>query len=66
MVVWRPHLAGPQKPHGRKAFGRLKPLEAFFSTDVSLSASPADFAEFLKTDGTFWSKLAKDSGAKIE
>jgi hypothetical protein len=37
VVVWRPHLAGPQKPHGRKAFGRLKPLEAFFSTDVSLS-----------------------------
>lgn len=37
VVVWRPHLAGPKKPNGRKAFGRLKPLEAFFSTEVSIS-----------------------------
>src|SRR6266852_6371592 len=37
VVVWRPHLAGPQKPHGRKAFGRLKPLEAFFSPDMRLA-----------------------------
>jgi hypothetical protein len=38
VVVWRPHLQGTKAPHGTKAFGRLKPLEAFFSTDVSLSA----------------------------
>ena len=38
VVVWRPHLEGPTKSNGRKAFGRLKPLEAFFSTDVSLSS----------------------------
>jgi hypothetical protein len=38
VVVWRPHLDGPAKPKSSKAFGRLKPLEAFFSTDVSLSA----------------------------
>jgi hypothetical protein len=37
VVVWRPHLAGPKKPNGRKALGRLKPLEAFFSTEVALS-----------------------------
>src|SRR5712692_5843623 len=37
VVVWRPHLDGPAKPTSSKAFGRLKPLEAFFSTDVSLS-----------------------------
>ena len=37
VVVWRPHLDGPAKPNSSKAFGRLKPLEAFFSTDVSLS-----------------------------
>jgi len=37
VVVWRPHLDGPAKPNSRKAFGRLKPLEAFFSTAVSLS-----------------------------
>jgi hypothetical protein len=38
VVVWRPHLEDPKKSNGRKAFGRLKPLEAFFSTDVSLSS----------------------------
>ena len=37
VVVWRPHLDGPAKPNRSKAFGRLKPLEAFFSTAVSLS-----------------------------
>ena len=39
VIVWRPHVAAPPKPNGSKAFGRLKPLEAFFSTDVSLSPS---------------------------
>ena len=38
VVVWRPHLKGTKASNGPKAFGRLKPLEAFFSTDVSLSA----------------------------
>ena len=38
VVVWRPHLEGTTAPTGQKAFGRLKPLEAFFSTAVSLSA----------------------------
>lgn len=38
VVVWRPHLGGANEANGTKAFGRLKPLEAFFSTDVSLSA----------------------------
>jgi hypothetical protein len=37
VVVWRPRLEGTQGPNGKKAFGRLKPLEAFFSTDVALS-----------------------------
>ena len=37
VVVWRPHREDRTKPTGKKAFGRLKPLEAFFSTDVSLS-----------------------------
>lgn len=37
VVVWRPHReAAPPSP-GKKTFGRLKPLEAFFSTDVLLS-----------------------------
>jgi hypothetical protein len=37
VVVWRPHLAGRPRPQGQKAFGRLKPLEAFFSTAVAWS-----------------------------
>jgi hypothetical protein len=37
VVGWRPHRAGRTKPNSPKAFGRLKPLEAFFSTEVSLS-----------------------------
>jgi hypothetical protein len=37
VVVWRPHREGSPKPNGQTAFGRLKPLDAFFSTEVSLS-----------------------------
>ena len=37
VVVWRPHREDGTQPTGKKAFGRLKPFEAFFSTDVSLS-----------------------------
>jgi len=37
VVVWRPHRADSTPATGKKAFGRLKPLEAFCSTDVSLS-----------------------------
>jgi hypothetical protein len=37
VVVWRPHRADSTTPTGTKAFGRLKPLEAFCSPDVSLS-----------------------------
>jgi len=36
VVIWRPHRADSPSALGRKAFGRLKPLEAFFSTDVCL------------------------------
>jgi len=38
VVVWRPHRAGSPKPNGPTACGRLKPLDAFFSTEVSLSS----------------------------
>ena len=37
VVVWRPQRADSQGALGTKAFGRLKPLEAFFSTDVRLT-----------------------------
>ena len=48
-----------QRPEVRAALARE-------GTDVSLSASPAEFAAFLKEDNRFWAKLAKDSGAKID
>jgi len=35
-------------------------------TDVSPSASPADFATFVESENRFWAKLAKDSGAKAD
>src|SRR5712692_1972733 len=38
VVVGRPHLKSTKASNSSKAFGRLKPLEAFFSTEVSLSA----------------------------
>jgi hypothetical protein len=37
VVVWRPPRADRPALTGRKAFGRLKPLEAFFSTEVTLT-----------------------------
>jgi hypothetical protein len=37
VVVWRPHRADRTTPTGTKAFGRRKPLDALFSTAVSLS-----------------------------
>ncbi len=48
-----------QRPEVKAALARE-------GTDVSLSASPAEFAAFLKEDNRFWAKLAKDSGAKID
>jgi hypothetical protein len=38
VVVRRPQRDGASTSHGTKTFGRLKPLEAFFSTEVTLSA----------------------------
>jgi hypothetical protein len=40
VVVRRPSHEGTQGPKGKKPFGRLKPLEAFLSTEVS--CRPAD------------------------
>ena len=34
VVVWRPHREDSKKPTDKKAFGRLKPLEALCSTEV--------------------------------
>ncbi len=35
-------------------------------TEVALSRSPEDFANFLVDDGKFWVRLVKESGAKID
>jgi tripartite-type tricarboxylate transporter receptor subunit TctC len=48
-----------QRPEVKAALARE-------GTDVSASASPADFAAFVKEENRFWAKLAKDSGAKAE
>jgi len=48
-----------QKPEVKAALARE-------GTDVSASASPADFAAFIKEENRFWAKLAKDSGAKAD
>ena len=48
-----------QRPEVKAALARE-------GTDVSASASPADFAAFVKDENRFWAKLAKDSGAKAE
>jgi tripartite-type tricarboxylate transporter receptor subunit TctC len=48
-----------QKPEVRAALARE-------GTDVSPSASPADFATFVEGENRFWAKLAKNSGAKAE
>jgi tripartite-type tricarboxylate transporter receptor subunit TctC len=52
-------IAAAQRPEVKAALARE-------GTDVSLSASPADFSAFLKEDNRFWAKLARDSGAKVE
>ena len=44
----------------------MKAALAREGTDVSASASPADFAAFVKDENRFWAKLAKESGAKAE
>jgi len=48
-----------QKPEVKAALARE-------GTDVSASASPADFAAFIKEENRFWAKLAKESGAKAD
>jgi tripartite-type tricarboxylate transporter receptor subunit TctC len=35
-------------------------------TEVSLSSSPEQFANFLNEDAKFWVKLVKDAGVKSD
>jgi tripartite-type tricarboxylate transporter receptor subunit TctC len=48
-----------QRPEVKAALARE-------GTDVSASASPADFAAFIREENRFWARLAKDSGAKAD
>jgi tripartite-type tricarboxylate transporter receptor subunit TctC len=45
---------------------QVKAALAREGTDVSPSASPAEFVSFVKEENRFWAKLAKDSGAKAD
>jgi tripartite-type tricarboxylate transporter receptor subunit TctC len=48
-----------QRPEVKAALARE-------GTDVSASASPSDFAAFIREENRFWAKLAKDSGARAD
>ena len=72
-MLFRSHLDGLAQPNRRKAFGRLKPLEAFFSTDVSLSAHTilATYEdrwamEIAIRDGHAYYGVAQDQCRKVE
>ena len=44
----------------------VKAMLAREATEVALSKSPADFAQFLKEDARLWERLVKESGATAE
>ena len=48
-----------QRPEVKAALARE-------GTEVALSKSPEDFANFLNDDNRFWAKLVKDAGVKVE
>jgi tripartite-type tricarboxylate transporter receptor subunit TctC len=45
---------------------QVKAMLAREGTDVSPSASTAEFQSFIREENKFWAKLAKDSGAKAD
>jgi len=44
----------------------VAPALARDGTEVSGSASPADFGAYLKREAPVWARLVKESGAKAE
>jgi len=61
-IIWKLYeatVAAAQKPEVKAALARE-------GTEVSVSKSPHDFAEFLAEDAKFWVKLVKDSGATAD
>ena len=57
--VFAATIAAMQQPAVKAALARE-------GTEVSISASPEAFANFLVTDGTFWVDLVKSAQVKIE
>ena len=57
--VFAAPVAAMQKPSVKAALARD-------GTEVSLSASPADFGKFLEEDGKFWVGLVKSANVKVE
>ena len=57
--VFAATVAAMQKPSIKAALARD-------GTEVSLSASPADFGKFLEEDGKFWVGLVKSANVKVE
>lgn len=57
--VFAATVAAMQKPSVKAALARD-------GTEVSLSASPADFGKFLEEDGKFWVGLVKSANVKVE
>ena len=61
-IIWKLYeatAAAAQRPEVKAALARE-------GTEVSVSKSPHDFAEFLEQDEKFWVKLVKDTGATAE
>jgi tripartite-type tricarboxylate transporter receptor subunit TctC len=52
-------VAAVQRPEVKKALARE-------GTETVMSRSPEDFAAFVAEDSKIWSRLAKESGAKVE
>ena len=61
-IIWKLYeatVAAAQKPEVKAALARE-------GTEVVVSKSPHDFADFLAEDAKFWVKLVKDSGATAD
>ena len=61
-IIWKLYeaaAAAAQKPEVKAALARE-------GTEVAISKSPHDFADFLAEDSKFWVKLVRDSGATAD
>jgi len=61
-IIWRLYEAAAAASHRPE----VKAALAREGTEVAISKSPHDFAEFLAQDEKFWVKLVKDTGATAD